>query len=184
MTDAATLTAERLDEIERGCEGVPPGPWSATPQKGVVGHCMVAQVFDADDISMLDIDPRDEEMIASRLSSYFSRLDPQTVLALVAMARASLAQRAEPVADDVLLKAKLFFTIKTEAGSTPWEAFEATIKRYYAAPSPAPQVVEALDIADKLQGLFDSAGRLKFIPSKQFEILSECRAALASLGAR
>lgn len=42
-----------------------PGPWSFSPQAGHPGHCQIAQVWDAKDRSLADIEPTDDPDVAS-----------------------------------------------------------------------------------------------------------------------
>lgn len=47
-----------------------PGPWSHSPQKGIPGHCYVAQVWDRDGETLAAIEPTDQEEGASAVAAF------------------------------------------------------------------------------------------------------------------
>jgi len=86
------LTPERIDEIERGCEGVTAGPWHAEPKVGrgawIKGAAeewtAVACGFDGTS--------------AAANAAHIARCDPDTIRALIAAARAN-AKLVEALTD-------------------------------------------------------------------------------------
>lgn len=47
---------------------LPPVPWEASEQRGKLGHCFLAQVFDADGKSFAVIESTDDERVASKVA--------------------------------------------------------------------------------------------------------------------
>ena len=89
MTDITPITDERLAEIERGCEGVTPGPWHTE-----VGARYGAVVCRGDGRAIASADASED------LAAHIARLDPQTVLAIIARLRAA-EERADELGDAV-----------------------------------------------------------------------------------
>lgn len=85
-----------LDEIERGCEGVTPGPWRVGP----VDDTRV-EAADGSEVAQIDGDYNapDTWPIMEANAAHISRLDPQSILRLVALARLGLASQINAVAE-------------------------------------------------------------------------------------
>lgn len=89
-------TAGIVESWRKAMEGVPPGGWAYSAQKGVPGHCYVAQVFEDDEgPSLLTIDPTPDEDVASRVASWIARCSPPGVSALLDIIEAQAAELAE-----------------------------------------------------------------------------------------
>lgn len=79
---------EVLDEIEKGCEGVTPGPWKAE-QTGNEWHVFMLST----DETICVIEEWSREIDGAD-AAHLARLDPQTMLAIIELARKGLAADA------------------------------------------------------------------------------------------
>jgi hypothetical protein len=105
-----SITLEKLDEIERGCEGVTPGPWEIgaagdyqpdskhgpdfTPIHSDTWGAFVSVVTSTDNAGgRVGTSEQGQRNLA-----HIARLDPDTVRELVSLARSALSRSGEAVA--------------------------------------------------------------------------------------
>lgn len=97
-----TLTIEQIEAIEKGCEGVTPGPYAVqhTDAANDMSDLDAIGIYQVDDLSSEDECPSAVLFVNDNWgefeanADYFARLDPATVRALCAMARRGLETSA------------------------------------------------------------------------------------------
>lgn len=107
------ITAERIEEIEKGCEGVTPGPWGANSEGDIAPHS------DQHNAGYWIAHLEDCGPNWKANAAHIARLDPATVRDLCALARSALSPSR--VKDDAA-RQRIYDQLAKEGGGT-WAAY-------------------------------------------------------------